>query len=291
MRFRFAASLILAMAIYATDARIARAVMVDEVDAFATNLEGWAQGQTSTATQGVTRVAGGGPAGGSDGFMRIIADGSSSHGKIVVFNHSAEWTGNYLAAGVARIAMDVNNLGATDLKLRVALGTGASPSSGTWFASTTPINLPAGSGWTHVQFPLSASSLTSVGGAAAYNTVMSTVATLRLLHSNSPDNNGTSITATLGVDNITALGALPGDFDKNGVVNAADLTQWRSHFAVDNGADADNDNDSDGNDFLLWQRGLGQTPSTPVVSAVPEPAALLLALCVTPLLLRRRRSK
>jgi hypothetical protein len=66
--------------------------------------------------------------------------------------------------------------------------------------------------------------------------------------------------------------ALPGDFNSDGVVDAADLNDpvlgWITRFG----------GDLDGNDFLVWQRNLGATSSTGAASAVPEPAAALLAL-------------
>ncbi|HEX6963623.1 MAG TPA: autotransporter-associated beta strand repeat-containing protein [Lacipirellula sp.] len=70
---------------------------------------------------------------------------------------------------------------------------------------------------------------------------------------------------------------IPGDFDGNGVVDAADLAQWRGDFGGA-GSDADADGDSDGADFLVWQRNLGAgTPPIQVsAAAVPEPASAAL---------------
>jgi hypothetical protein len=73
---------------------------------------------------------------------------------------------------------------------------------------------------------------------------------------------------------ITALaGAIDGDFDGNGFVDANDLNDptlgWKARFGVD----------LDGDDFLAWQRNFGTgTPAGAAAGAVPEPSTALLAL-------------
>ena len=62
------------------------------------------------------------------------------------------------------------------------------------------------------------------------------------------------------------------DFDRDGDVDADDLTEWTTASA-----DADSDGDTDGADFLVWQREFGSgTVSMPIIIEVPEPASWLL---------------
>jgi hypothetical protein len=76
------------------------------------------------------------------------------------------------------------------------------------------------------------------------------------------------------------LGIAPhADFNKDGLVDAADLVQWRRDYGSNYLSDADGDGDSDGADLLVWQRQLGSSLSAiPAAGAVPEPASLMLIL-------------
>src|SRR5687768_17011062 len=93
------------------------------------------------------------------------------------------------------------------------------------------------------------------------------------------------------IDNVSInrAPALTADFDRDRVVNAADLLQWQGDFGQTTHSDADGDGDSDGADFLAWQRQLGSAATVAVTSTVPEPSnVLLLALGSLELLFRRR---
>jgi peptidyl-prolyl cis-trans isomerase A (cyclophilin A) len=99
---------------------------------------------------------------------------------------------------------------------------------------------------------------------------------------------------TVTVNNVRVLNLAPGDFDRNGFVNGADLTLLRANFGMTSGAlldqgDADMDGDVDGGDFLVWQRNVGA--STTPIAAVPEPAAVCLVLAAAAGLGLRRRRK
>ncbi len=88
---------------------------------------------------------------------------------------------------------------------------------------------------------------------------------------------------SVGVD-IQALSevmitVIPGDFDLDDDVDAADLALWQASFGVDAGADADGDGDSDGADFLIWQQQFTSLGPAVAAAKVPEPGtAVLLAL-------------
>jgi hypothetical protein len=54
-------------------------------------------------------------------------------------------------------------------------------------------------------------------------------------------------------------GALSADFNHDNKVDSADLAAWKTSFGVNAGGDADGNGVTNGNDFLIWQRQLGQT--------------------------------
>ncbi|MEN0110729.1 MAG: pre-peptidase C-terminal domain-containing protein, partial [Planctomycetota bacterium] len=70
--------------------------------------------------------------------------------------------------------------------------------------------------------------------------------------------------------------ALPGDFNGNGVVDAADFTLWRdsegAFVAAFSGADHSGNGRVDAADRTIWRNGFGDTASA---SAVPEPATIV----------------
>lgn len=87
---------------------------------------------------------------------------------------------------------------------------------------------------------------------------------------------------------------LPGDFNKDGVVNAADYTVWRDNWGSDNplGGNGDEDGASAGivdqADYVLWQSNYGSTAPASGL-AVPEPNTLLLVLSGTAVVWGGRR--
>lgn len=177
----------------------AAAVSLGEFDDFQdASLENWAVGSISPVPP--LNVASGGPEGTNDRYLLLRSLGTGGPGgKLVAFN-SAQWSGDFLTAGVTEIRMQVRNLGDTDLALRLVIEGAGGQSLGT----RTVASLPTGGDWTSVSFSLASADLS--GG--DYATVLGSVTTLNLLHSPSlaiARSQAPTIAAQLGVDNIAAV--------------------------------------------------------------------------------------
>ena len=166
--------------------------MIDTFEGLST--AGWSSGGANPTPP--SAVATGGPAGVGDGYLRLQSSGvSGPGGKLVAFS-GAQWAGNYLALGISGIRMDVNNLGATDLSLRLAL-----TDSGFGGAlSLTPVLVAAGSGWHAVVFSLMPAAL--IGTPAS---TLTDVMQFRLFHATEASLPGNNVAAQLGIDNVTAV--------------------------------------------------------------------------------------
>ncbi len=81
---------------------------------------------------------------------------------------------------------------------------------------------------------------------------------------------------------LTLSSSLIGDYNGDGMVDAADYTVWRDSFdsTTNLAADGDNDGRVDFDDYTLWRDNYGQTiassASTETVNTVPEPRSLLM---------------
>jgi hypothetical protein len=161
------------------------AVSLGQIDNFQSlSASGWVSGPANPVQPAV--VANGGPAGAGDAYLFITAAGGSGAGSRLVGINAAQWTGNYAAAAVSAISMDVANFGSTALQLRLTFsGTGT---------VTDAVALPAGSGWQRVQFDFDPN---AVGG----------MSDLRLFHGFADNATfpGPAVLAQLGVDNISAV--------------------------------------------------------------------------------------
>jgi hypothetical protein len=166
------------------------------------------------------RLSDGGPAGAGDDFLQFSSSGESFAGsKLVMFNRGDNWTGDYLAAGVTALEVEMNNFGPTDVTMRFMFE-GNGPQ-----VFTDGIALPAGSGWQHASFSLNPADLFSNGDITA---TLSSVTALWFLHNVEPSHPGLPELASFGIDNLEAIGVvvnptLFGDYNGNQAVEQADL--------------------------------------------------------------------
>ena len=187
------------------------AITLGQVDTFQDGTtQGWSEGVNSPNPP--TNIATGGPAGAGDRNLQNISSGGFGAGSKMIMFNTAQWTGNYTAAGVIRIEADMANLGTTVLNMRITL------EGSSIYSSSSAAVLPADGQWYHVAFNINAASLTLVSGPGPLSNLLSNVTELRLLSSASPSSNGDALVGTLGVDNITAVG----DSDGDGVPDSID---------------------------------------------------------------------
>jgi hypothetical protein len=174
--------------------------ILGQIDTFSGSTLGW-----DTGTRGPTQpavISSGGPGGAGDGFLQLTSDGSGSDGRLTVFNRD-QWTGNFLAAGVNAVEMDVKNFGSSSLSIRVGLKS-ATTQGAPGYASSTAFALAADAQWHHAVFLLDQADLTAVGSAPALNSLLANVAEFRILNAAAPRLNGDSLLGQLGIDNIKA---------------------------------------------------------------------------------------
>ena len=154
------------------------------------------------------QVADGGPTGSGDGYLEISVSGFH----LGMNNEAGQWSGDYFANNVSSIEMDVARIaGPSDVSLRILLfGPG-----GTW-ASTALAPTMTAPGWQHLSFTLDNANFTYVPGSikvpdgtGLLTDTLANVTEVLIRHdSPTPTIPGTHpphITATVGIDNITAV--------------------------------------------------------------------------------------
>jgi len=177
----------------------AHAIVLGQIDDFESGTTlGWATGHIQPV------ITTGGPAGAGDNFLQFTADSSGSNGRLTVFNR-AQWLGDYVAQGITEIDLDLENLGATPLTIRLAFK--SSTANGAPSYLSAGFALPADATWHHATFTLSAATMTALGGPAAFDTFFTSgIAEVRIINeAGTANSNGDPVTSTLGVDNIQAV--------------------------------------------------------------------------------------
>ena len=161
--------------------------------------DGTTQGWQIGGANGPTNIPNGGPTGANDNYLQNQSTGTmNADSKFIFFNTTTAWTGNWTSAGITYITFMVNNTGATNLSLRIALDGGG----GRW-CTTVPITVNTSSGWMGVSIPVSAGSFTAAGG-TDINLTLGNVTSMRILSNTSVSFFGETIAAQAGFDNIAA---------------------------------------------------------------------------------------
>ena len=153
-----------------------------------------------------TAVANAGPTGAGDFALRLTSTGSGLAGsKLVVNNVDLRWKGDYPAAGVVSIMLDVNNLNAFPLTLRLGFAEPPPLSvGGLWVTSGRVV--PATSGWQTLDFSIAPEDLLPGDEFASdVDVTLANVGVIRLLHSVAVMYRGEAIAAQLDVDNLEAV--------------------------------------------------------------------------------------
>lgn len=190
----------LAVAVWLPAAPVA-GITLGQVDDFQdATLQGWSGGSSPT------NQPSGGPDGTGDRYLELTAAGFN----LGAFN-TAQWSGDYLAEGVGRVRFDLDNFGPESVSLRVVIftpGCEFGSMACTAWSSTDATVLASGSGWVTAEFSLAEADMTRVLGTASFADTLQNVERILLRHDDgAPDPPGVSafVTATLGVDNVTAL--------------------------------------------------------------------------------------
>jgi hypothetical protein len=171
----------------------ASAVSLGQIDDFQDGtLQDWGGGSTPA------NIATGGPTGGGDRYLQIAAT-NNNLGTV----NPVQWAGDYAAAGVTGIRLDVNNAGPDALALRISLfGPGGT------FTTTDEVVVGPTSGWITAEFTIDDASLTRTSGVGTLGQTLAGVIQILLRHDADPINSPMQpnpVTATLGIDNVTAI--------------------------------------------------------------------------------------
>ncbi|MEP6699594.1 MAG: PEP-CTERM sorting domain-containing protein [Verrucomicrobiota bacterium] len=183
--------------------RLSSAIVVGQIDSFQDGtLANWAVGSPDGPQP--TIVPDGGPGGLGDQFMRIASTGGSGPGsRLTVFNRD-QWLGDYIAASVTAIEIDLRNMGSVQLSIRLAFKPNTDFGAPGYL--TTAFILPADGNWYHATFLIAPGSVIAVGSPAPFNTFFMNVGEFRIINEIGTGNlNGDVIAAQLGIDNIRAV--------------------------------------------------------------------------------------
>jgi hypothetical protein len=174
------------------------------------NLKDDFEGGTTLGWTGSTtsNVADAGPAGAGDNALLVEAGN-----RIVVYN-TAQWTGNYTAAGITHLAMDLRNTAAFPLQLRIGIANGnfAPNGDGDTYVSNddNDITVANDGAWHHIVFDVGPSAFSpstfNSNSAPSAAAALAALTHLRILHNpTAGDFRGAQVPAEFYLDNIQAI--------------------------------------------------------------------------------------
>ncbi|GLC25674.1 PEP-CTERM sorting domain-containing protein [Roseisolibacter agri] len=210
---RLFATLVAGMSVLAVARADAQVVANQRDDFEGGTTMGWHVGDP-THPAPPTVIATDGPAGAGDAYLRLTSFGSGGPGSRLSALNTTRWAGNYIAAGVTQIEMDLINLGQNDVSLRLLFGAfpdgQGPPTDLAWSADA--FFLRAGAGWVHAVFPILPGAMIVPLG--TYAGALGGADELRLFHNPAPvfagpENSSPPIAAVVGVDNIRAVAVVP----------------------------------------------------------------------------------
>ena len=200
-RFGLATVIVITAISFVPQVAIATPITLGQIDTFQ---DGTTQNWTNGGAADPINVSTGGPAGSGDRFLEIQSGSFGGGSRLISFNNN-QWLGNYIAAGVNKITLDLKDLSTQPLSIRVALRSTAGNSGTPGYVSTTPVSLTNDGLWHHVSFLIDGADLTAINGPAPLASFLTSVGDFRLLSSSSPSLVGDSLSGQFGVDNIQAV--------------------------------------------------------------------------------------
>jgi hypothetical protein len=205
----------------------------------------------------------------ADGGNMAVLDGADPTGDIVHLTQSSlgAYPGDTLfGEGGSLVFSDVSNFGVNP-GITLNLGTGADtiyaqpmPTARYTINAGDPVSLPGDQLVLQLELAAALDPVISNPSAPTGNVTSSNLQTL----------NWTGIDGPVTVQ-------IPGDFDGDGLVGAADLDILFANMGISAAGDADGDGDTDGADYLVWQRRQGQVAELPALAAVEPAVAAALA--------------
>ena len=175
-----------------------QAVTLNQTDTFQSgSTDSWAVGIPLSSTP--VNVPDAGPTGAGDAALGINSTGNNGPGSRLVAFNTLQWAGDYTAAGIDAIGMDLRNVGSSSLHIRLA-----ADGAGGRFATTTAISLAGLGNWTSAVLSIGPGDWTAVGGTDV-NATLASLTQLRVLSAATPAWQGDRLAAELHVDNIRAV--------------------------------------------------------------------------------------